>query len=199
MKNKYWKYICLLVLAFNIAIIAVIGVQVTKHRDQKILDNVSVIKGVNKVADISTNTEQLNTVINKYLADFQDDKMTYKFYLSDKAVLEGSYKLFGTSIPLYIYFEPYALNSGAVDLKVTSISIGTLNIPTKTALSYIKGAYKLPSFVTINSQKQDVLIDLPQVAIAKDTFLQAGKIDLKNGQFVFHLMQKQLKTHFYVK
>ena len=106
MKNKYWKYICLLVLAFNIAIIAVIGIQVTKHRDQKILDNVSVIKGVNKVADISTNTEQLNTVINKYLADFQDDKMTYKFYLSDKAVLEGSYKLFGTSIPLYIYFEP---------------------------------------------------------------------------------------------
>ena len=58
MKNKYWKYICLLVLAFNIAIIAVIGIQVTKHRDQKILDNVSVIKGVNKVADISTNTEQ---------------------------------------------------------------------------------------------------------------------------------------------
>ena len=199
MKNKYWKYICLLVLALNIAIIAVIGFQVTKHRDQKVLDKVSVIKGVNKVADISTNTEQLNTVINKYLADFQDDKMTYKFYLSDKAVLEGSYKLFGTSIPLYLYFEPYALNNGSVDLKVTSISIGTLNIPAKTALSYIKGAYQLPSFVTINSQKQEVLIDLPQIAIAKDTFLQAGKLDLKNGQFVFHLMQKQPKGNLFAK
>ena len=61
MKNNYWKYLFLLILAINIAFVAVVGFQVTKHRDQKVLDKVSVIKGVNKVAEISTNTEQLNT------------------------------------------------------------------------------------------------------------------------------------------
>ena len=190
MKNKYWKYICLLLLAINIAVVAVIGFRITRHRDQQVLDKVSIIKGVNKVADVSTNTEQLNSVINKYLNDFQDNQMTYKFYLSDKAVLEGSYKLFGTKIPLYIYFEPYALNDGSINLQVTSISIGTLSLPAKTALSYIKGTYKLPTFVNINANKQEVLIDLPQIAIGKDTFLQSGKLDIKSDQFVFHLMQK---------
>lgn len=190
MKNNYWKYLFLLILAINIAFVAVVGFQVTKHRDQKVLDKVSVIKGVNKVAEISTNTEQLNTLINKYLGDFQDNKISYKFYLSDKAVLEGSYKLFGKDIPLYVYFEPYALNDGSVNLKVTSISIGTLSLPAKTVLNYVKGAYDLPKFVTINSEKQEVLIDLPQVALAKDTFLQANKLDLKNDKFVFNLMQK---------
>lgn len=190
MKNKYWKYICLLLLAFNIAVVAVIGFRITRHREQNVLDKVSVVKGVNKIADISTNAEQLNIVINKYLSEFQGNTLTYKFYLSDKAVLEGSYKLFGTEIPLYVYFEPYALNDGSINLQVTSISIGTLSLPAKTALSYIKGAYKLPKFVNINADKQEVLIDLPQIAIGKDTFLQAGKLDIKSDQFVFHLMQK---------
>jgi uncharacterized protein YpmS len=190
MKNKYWKYLFLLLLAFNIALVAVIGFQVTKHRDQAVLDKVSVTKEVHKVADITTTTEQLNMVINKYLQDFQDDKMSYKFYLSDKAVLEGTYKLFDKEIPLYVYFEPYALSDGAMVLKVTSVSIGTLGLPTKTVLDYIKGSYDLPSFVTIDSKKQEVLIDLPKLAIAKDTFLQVDKSDLKNGQFIFNLMQK---------
>ena len=116
--------------------------------------------------------------------------MNYKFYLSDKAVLEGAYKIFGKDIPLYVYFEPYALNDGSVNLKVTSISIGTLSLPAKTVLNYIKGAYDLPKFVTIKSEKQEVVIDLPQIAITKDTFLQANKLDMKNYKFVFNLMQK---------
>lgn len=190
MKNNFWKYLFFLILAFNIALIAVVGFQVTRHRDQEVLEQVKVIKGVNKVAEISTTTEQLNSVINKYLGNFQGKEMTYKFYLSDKAVLEGSYRIFGKEIPLYVYFEPYALNDGTVNLKVTSISIGTLSLPAKTVLNYIKGAYKLPKFVTIKSEKQEVLIDLPQIAIAKDTFLQANKIDFKNDKFVFNLMQK---------
>lgn len=190
MKNNFWKYLFFLILAFNIALVGVIGFQVTKHRDQKVLDKVSVIKGVNKVAEISTNTEQLNSVINKYLGKFQGKDMTYKFYLSDKAVLEGTYRIFGNDIPLYVYFEPYALNDGSVNLKVTSLSIGTLSLPAKTVLNYVKGAYDLPQFVTINAEKQEVLIDLPQIAIAKDTFLQSNKIDMKNDKFVFNLMQK---------
>lgn len=42
--------------------------------------------------------------MNKYLNEFQGNQMTYKFYLSDKAVLEGSYKLFGTKNPTVYLF-----------------------------------------------------------------------------------------------
>jgi uncharacterized protein YpmS len=74
MKNSYWKYLFLLILAINISLVAVVGFQVTKHRDQEVLNQVSTIKGVNKVAEISTNTEQLNTAINKYLETFRITK-----------------------------------------------------------------------------------------------------------------------------
>ncbi|MDR1605634.1 MAG: YpmS family protein [Streptococcaceae bacterium] len=190
MKNNYWKYLFLLILAFNIAIVAVVGFRITQHRDQAVLDKVSQVKGATKLAAVSTTTEQLNTLINKYLTKSQNDKMSYKFYLADKAVLEGSYQLFDTEIPLYVYFEPYALKDGSVELKVSSISIGTLGLPTKTVLNYIKGTYNLPSFVTIKADDQELLIDLSKIEIAKDTFFQADKLDLKNGQFVFNLMQK---------
>lgn len=79
--------------------------------------------------------------------------MTYKFYISNQqAVLEASYKLFGTKIPLYIYFEPLALSDGSISLSVQNISAGSLSLPTSEVLQIVK-AYDLPDFVQVESKK----------------------------------------------
>ncbi|GFH41741.1 hypothetical protein Hs30E_02920 [Lactococcus hodotermopsidis] len=190
MKNKLWKYLFMLLLALNIAFIGVIGFQVTKSRDQKVLDNIAVIEGTHKVAAITTDTEQLNSLINNYLETFQTKDMSYKFYLSQKAVFEGSYKFFGTEIPLYVYLEPYALKNGTVELKVTSFSIGTLNLPISEVLKFVSNKIDLPDFVAVHAEEEEIVVNLTQLEIAKNTYVQADKIDLKNGQFTFNLMQK---------
>ncbi|WP_081165221.1 YpmS family protein [Lactococcus garvieae] len=190
MKNKktIWKWLFLALLAINLGGIAFISSRVFNVRDQQHLTSVNKVTDATEVGKISTNRDQLNQLINTYLADFQTSDMSYKFYLSNQAVLEASYQLFGQKIPLYIYFEPLALNDGSVALQVKNVSAGTLNLPTSAVLSYVKSSIQLPNFVEVLPLKDQVVVHLPQLTLANNLYLKADQLDLINGNFTFNLM-----------
>lgn len=191
MKNKktIWKWLFLALLAINLGTFAFISSRVFNARDQQSLRQVSKPKETTEVAKITTNRDQLNQLINTYLQDFQTSDMSYKFYLSNsQAVLEASYQLFGQKIPLYIYFEPLALNDGSVALQVKSVSAGSLNLPTSAVLAYVKSSIKLPAFVEVLPTKDQVILHLPQLTLADNLYLKANQLDLVSGNFTFNLM-----------
>lgn len=191
MKNKktIWKWLFLALLAINLGTFAFISSRVFNVRDQQSLGQVSKPKETTEVAKITTNRDQLNQLINTYLQDFQTSDMSYKFYLSNsQAVLEASYQLFGQKIPLYIYFEPLALNDGSVALQVKNVSAGTLNLPTSAVLAYVKSSIKLPAFVEVLPTKDQVILHLPQLTLADNLYLKANQLDLVSGNFTFNLM-----------
>lgn len=191
MKNKktIWKWLFLALLAINLGIFAFISSRLFNVRDQQSLRQVSKPKETTEVAKITTNRDQLNQLINTYLQDFQTSDMSYKFYLSNsQAVLEASYQLFGQKIPLYIYFEPLALNDGSVALQVKSVSAGSLNLPTSAVLAYVKSSIKLPAFVEVLPTKDQVILHLPQLTLADNLYLKANQLDLVSGNFTFNLM-----------
>ncbi|WP_270323035.1 YpmS family protein [Lactococcus petauri] len=191
MKNKktIWKWLFLALLAINLGIFAFISSRVFNVRDQQSLGQVSKPKETTEVAKITTNRNQLNQLINTYLQDFQTSDMSYKFYLSNsQAVLEASYQLFGQKIPLYIYFEPLALNDGSVALQVKNVSAGSLNLPTSAVLAYVKSSIKLPAFVEVLPTKDQVILHLPQLTLADNLYLKANQLDLVSGNFTFNLM-----------
>ncbi|MDG6119168.1 YpmS family protein [Lactococcus formosensis] len=191
MKNKktIWKWLFLALLAINLGTFAFISSRVFNVRDQQSLGQVSKPTETTEVAKITTDRNQLNQLINTYLQDFQTSEMSYKFYLSNsQAVLEASYQLFGQKIPLYIYFEPLALNDGSVALQVKKVSAGTLNLPTSAVLAYVKSSIKLPNFVEVLPTKDQVILHLPQLALADNLYLKANQLDLVSGNFTFNLM-----------
>ncbi|MDG6110786.1 YpmS family protein [Lactococcus formosensis] len=191
MKNKktIWKWLFLALLAINLGTFAFISSRVFNVRDQQSLGQVSKLTETTEVAKITTDRSQLNQLINTYLQDFQTSEMSYKFYLSNsQAVLEASYQLFGQKIPLYIYFEPLALNDGSVALQVKNVSAGTLNLPTSAVLAYVKSSIKLPNFVEVLPTKDQVILHLPQLALADNLYLKANQLDLVSGNFTFNLM-----------
>ena len=191
MKNKktIWKWLFLALLAINFGTFAFISSRVFNVRDQQSLGQVSKPKETTEVAKITTNRDQLNQLINTYLQDFQTSDMSYKFYLSNsQAVLEASYQLFGQKIPLYIYFEPLALNDGSVALQVKNVSAGSLNLPTSAVLAYVKSSIKLPAFVEVLPTKDQVILHLPQLTLADNLYLKANQLDLVSGNFTFNLM-----------
>ena len=191
MKNKktIWKWLFLALLAINLGTFAFISSRVFNVRDQQSLGQVSKPKETTEVAKITTNRDQLNQLINTYLQDFQTSDMSYKFYLSNsQAVLEASYQLFGQKIPLYIYFEPLALNDGSVALQVKSVSAGSLNLPTSAVLAYVKSSIKLPAFVEVLPTKDQVILHLPQLTLTDNLYLKANQLDLVSGNFTFNLM-----------
>ncbi|MCO7179695.1 YpmS family protein [Lactococcus formosensis] len=191
MKNKktIWKWLFLALLSINLGTFAFISSRVFNIRDQQSLGQVSKPTETTEVAKITTDRNQLNQLINTYLQDFQTSEMSYKFYLSNsQAVLEASYQLFGQKIPLYIYFEPLALNDGSVALQVKNVSAGTLNLPTSAVLAYVKSSIKLPNFVEVLPTKDQVILHLPQLALADNLYLKANQLDLVSGNFTFNLM-----------
>ncbi|MBL3715826.1 YpmS family protein [Lactococcus muris] len=192
MKNKktIWKWLFLALLAINLGGVAFVASRIFNVRDQASLTNVPTVSEATEVGKVSTNRDQLNQLINTYLQDFQTPEMSYKFYLSNQAVLEASYQLFGQKIPLYIYFEPLALNDGSIALQVTSVSAGTLDLPTSAILSYVKSSIKLPSFVEVLPAKDQVVVHLPRLALADNLYLKADQLDLVSGNFIFNLMIK---------
>jgi uncharacterized protein YpmS len=190
-KRKFpWKWLFLALLAINIGTAAFIGSRAFTTRNQASLNSSINTQKDSKVATIDSSTEQVNQLINGYIQSYQSKDMTYKFYLSNQAVLEASYKLFGQKIPLYVYFEPLALSDGSVSLKVTSVSVGTLSLPTTAVLGYIKSSVKLPNFVQVESSKNQIIINLPKLALASNLYLKTNQIDLVNQKFSFDLMQK---------
>ncbi|MCC9997345.1 YpmS family protein, partial [Streptococcus agalactiae] len=116
----------------------------------------------------------------------------YKIYAASSSILfEGSYQLLGYEVPLYIYFEPYRLTNGAVQLKVTSFSVGTLPLPEKDVLQYIKSSYKLPNFVDIKPKKSVININLQDLKNKEGIYLKATAIDLVNDNFSFDIFKKK--------
>ena len=190
-KFSLWKILFLLLLALNIALVAFVAIRVTMPRDSQTLTQQATSSTKSEqVAQISSTTPQVNELINSYLKPYQKDNMSYKFYLSDQeAVLNIDYKILGTKVPIYIYFQPLALADGSVSLSVTSISAGTLSLPTSQILQMVK-SYDLPNFVEIKSSSSQVIIHLNQLLLGKNLYLKTNQIDLPNGKFVFDLMKK---------
>ena len=55
--------------------------------------------------------------------------------------------MLGHDIPFYLYFDPYVMANGNVQLKAKSLSIGTLGLPIKEVLKFAKRSYKLFYYV----------------------------------------------------
>lgn len=191
-KFNWWKWGFLFILAFNLAFIGVAAsrlIQVREPDAEKVTAN--KVKGV-KIGTFSTNKEQLNDTIATYLTDYQSKKMSYKIYAASSEILfEGSYELLGYEVPLYIYFKPYRLANGAVQLQITSFSVGTLSLPEAEVLQYIKSSYKLPSFVQIVPKKSVININLQKLDNSEGLYLKATSIDLVNDKISFDIFKKK--------
>ncbi|ACG61993.1 TPA: YpmS family protein [Streptococcus equi subsp. zooepidemicus] len=188
---NWWKWAFLLLLAFNTAFLAVIGSRIIQIREPKSeLINQKAAKNI-KIGTLTTTKEQLNEAVVSYLKDFQTKKMTYKVYATSSTILfEGTYQLLGYEVPLYIYFQPHRLTNGAIQLQVLSFSVGTLSLPEKDVLQYLKSSYKLPKFVEVLPKQSAIIINLQQLENDANIYLKAQKIDLVKDDIRFDIYKK---------
>ncbi|EHI68692.1 YpmS family protein [Streptococcus ictaluri] len=195
MKKKlnlnWWKWAFLCLLALNLAFGVVIGSRLIQVREpeseliaKKKLNNI-------KVGTFTTNREQLNETVASYLKDYQTKTLHYKFYATSTSILfEGTYQLLGYEVPLYIYFQPNRLDNGAVQLQVVSFSVGTLPLPEKDVLQYLKSSYKLPKFVKVMPNQSAIIVNLQELKNDANVYLKAKKVDLVKDQISFDIYKK---------
>ncbi|MCP1638885.1 YpmS family protein [Streptococcus gallinaceus] len=186
-----WKWAFLLLLSALLAGAMVLAFRMTTRRE-----NTSQIVTTSnkdpKIGTFTTTRDQLNDTIAAYLKDYQTKDFTYKVYATNQLVLfEGQYELFGTEIPLYIYFQPSKLNDGSVLLTVTEISAGSLSFPKDEVLTYLQKNYKLPAFIGIDPATATVKVNPADIKNSLGIYVKANTIDLYNDQILFDLYRKK--------
>ncbi|WP_429955265.1 YpmS family protein [Enterococcus sp. AZ192] len=175
-----WKIAFLILVGTIIASLAFIFVRITQVREPnyKPVPELVAKEGTPVIA-IQSNKKQVNALIDFFLSDFQKDSdITYKFYLENEAMLNGTFEVLGYPIEFNLYFDPFVMNDGNVQLKAKSLSIGTLGLPIKEILKFVQRDYKLPSWVEVNPDDSTILLRLDQFRMQNGLFIRAEKINL---------------------
>ncbi|WP_125703530.1 YpmS family protein [Lacticaseibacillus daqingensis] len=126
---------------------------------------------------------QVNRIVTYYLNDFQkDSKVKYTLTVADQAVLGGDFKFFGATIHFELTFDPLVQANGDVVLKARSLNVGSLPVPISYVMSYAGRTFKLPDWVSLNSKKQTIVLELSKFSMSNGMKLKATKIDLPNDE-----------------
>lgn len=189
-KINLWKWLFLLLLAINIGFVSVIGSRLLEIREPYVSEIVENKEDAIKIGTFVTDREQVNDTISAFLSEYQSKELTYTIYATeDKVLFEGKYKLLGYNVPLYVYFTPSTLKSGAIQLKVTSFSVGSLPLPQKTVLKYIKSTYDLPEIIEVVPKESIININVQDLENKLGVYLKATNIDLVGDQIQFDIFK----------
>lgn len=186
-KINYWKWACIVLIAFLASFALFIFKQTTTQ--SPVQRNVS--KAADEVTsnhtsiDVRMNKKQLNGTINYYLKQQKGQKIKYRFYVGDAAILMGTTKILGQNVSFSLYTEPTVTSEGNIRLHAKSVAIGSLSAPTSFILSYVRNNYSLGNGVTINSKKETITLNLSKLTNKQKITVKAQKIDLKKDDFRF--------------
>ena len=188
---NFWKWLFLVQLALMLG-----GGLVLLSRFQTKREDLTKLVPTNqtdtKVGTFTTDREQLNQSIANYLKEYQTKDFSYQLFVtSQQVVFEGSYQLFGVTLPLYIYFQPFKMEDGSILLQILEISAGSLSLPKTDVLAYLQKNYKLPSFVKIDSEEAQVQLQITELENSLGLYGKANTIDLYNNQIIVDIYRKR--------
>ncbi|KRM67882.1 hypothetical protein FD06_GL000602 [Apilactobacillus ozensis DSM 23829 = JCM 17196] len=141
---------------------------------------------------VGLNKKQLNALSTYYLEKVQsssNDKMDYKFVVTDRAYVYGNIKLLGSKIKYVLALKPKLLSDGNIQLDADGLEIGKLNIPPKFVLSYVSRNYKIPSWVKLDSKNSKIILNVNDFGSKDNLSYRATKIDMNgDGDFKFQVL-----------
>ncbi len=138
------------------------------------------------VMTVSLTKRQVNQIVTYYLNDFQKgSKVKYSLTMADQAVLGGNFTFFGQKIDFGLLMDPIVLKNGNVELKARQLNVGSLPVPISYVLNYAGKSFKLPKWVTLNSKRETIVLNLNKFKMENGMQVKATKIDLPNDEIDF--------------
>ncbi|KRL14122.1 YpmS family protein [Schleiferilactobacillus perolens] len=138
---------------------------------------------------VSLTRQQVNQLTQHYLNQYlKDSKIKYQFRVEENSVLlVGTVKFLGSSIQFNLVMNAYVQNNGDVQLRAKQLAIGALNVPVNFVMGYIRSAYKLPAWITVNSKDESIMLHLTRFKTTTGFQITAKRLDFAGNQFVFNV------------
>lgn len=186
--NNLWKMAFFILLAVVIGFTALVYTRVTTTRTTYDANAPKVAHKNEPVLDVVLKKGQINNIVEFFFADaVKESGMDYQFTLGSDAMLDGTFQLLGHDTHFYLYFEPYVLNDGNVQLKAKHLSVGSLNVPIPAMINYISRSMDFPEWVEIDADKQLITLHLDQFTLENGMGIRANKINLIDDEISFSL------------
>lgn len=183
-KLNPWKAAFLFLVAVLIGGFLLLFTRLTQEREnvsQIIAEN--VVREGDPVITINSNKEQVNRFVDFYLADLQKDaEQHYQFVLKNEALLTGEFDLLGFPVSFYLYFDPFVMANGNIQLKAKSLSIGALGLPINQVLKMIQNNSEIPEWIDIQPKEEMIILRLDQFELKNGMFFRADKINLVDNE-----------------
>ena len=183
-KLNPWKAAFLFLVAVLIGGFLLLFTRLTQEREnvsQIIAEN--VVREGDPVITINSNKEQVNRFVDFYLADLQKDaEQQYQFVLKNEALLTGEFDLLGFPVRYYLYFDPFVMANGNIQLKAKSLSIGALGLPINQVLKMIQNNSEIPEWIDIQPKEEMIILRLDQFELKNGMFFRADKINLVDNK-----------------
>lgn len=183
-KLNPWKAAFLFLVAVLIGGFLLLFTRLTQEREnvsQIIAEN--VVREGDPVITINSNKEQVNRFVDFYLADLQKDaEQQYQFVLKNEALLTGEFDLLGFPVSFYLYFDPFVMANGNIQLKAKSLSIGALGLPINQVLKMIQNNSEIPEWIDIQPKEEMIILRLDQFELKNGIFFRADKINLVDNK-----------------
>lgn len=177
-----WKIAFLLLIGILIGVSLFVYVRVSAVREPQLEEQTKVTAKQttgDPVLQVQMNKKQMNELIDYSLQEFlSNSKMTYRFYLENQALLNGTFKVLGKDIQFYLYFDPFVLENGNIELQAKSLSIGTLSLPILEVMNFIKKAYDIPEWIEIHPKKKTIIVNLNKFQLQNGMYVRARKMNL---------------------
>lgn len=183
-----WKtaFIALVAILVGLSLVVVYRISTPRMSYDKSVAKVSARD--EPIFDINMKKDQVNTVINYFLEESMEKSgVDYSFVLENQAMVDGTFSLLGHETHFYLYFEPYVLSDGNVQLKAKSLSVGSLNVPIPAMINYISSTTDLPDWVEIDADQQLINLHLDKFQMDNGMSVKAKKINLIDDEISFSI------------
>lgn len=183
-----WKTAFFLLLALILGSGAFLTSRILAIREPNYKAAPTVQRKGDPILSINTNKEKVNQVIDYYLEEYLDNgDIQYHFALENEAMLTGEFEILTFPVTFYLYFDPFVMENGNVQLRAKSLSVGTLNLPVSEVMKMVKRNFKFPEWIEVNSEEQNIMIRLDKFQMANGLFMKANRINLLDDEIQFSL------------
>ncbi len=181
-----WAFLTLVVLLLGSGIF--LGTRIFAIREPHYQNAAETTRQGDPILTINSNKKQVNQIIDFYLEEYlKDSEVKYSFALENEAMLSGEFKVLNFPVTVYLYFDPYVMENGNVQLRATNLSIGTLNLPLKEVMKMVKRSFKFPEWIEVDPEDKSILIRLDQFQMQNGLFIKANRINLLDDEIQFGL------------
>lgn len=127
-------------------------------------------------------------IINEYLdSAIGEEFEAYEVVLSNDLEIHGEMNIFNFNVPFKLFFSPYALENGNIQLRGEAVELANFSLPVSGVMSLLARQLDFPEFIAVDSNSQIIEIDLKNLMQGNSFDLVVNQIDLEQDIIQFNL------------